>query len=58
MSGYFECCYKCKPPKRYPGCHAECPEYLKAKEEWDKVREVERKQREQENIFWGPHQRK
>lgn len=58
MSGYFECCHHCKPPKRYSGCHAKCKEYLKAKEAWDKVREAERKQREQENIPWSPRRRK
>ena len=58
MSRYFECCRECKPPQRYPGCHAKCKEYLKAKEAWDKVRQVERKCCEQENIFWGSHRRK
>lgn len=57
MSGYFECCHQCKPPKRYPGCHAKCPEYLKAKEEWDKVREAARKERE-DNEAYFPRRRK
>ena len=27
----FECCFKCTPPKRYPGCHDHCPEHAEAK---------------------------
>lgn len=23
----FECCHKCTPPKRTPGCHDHCSEY-------------------------------
>jgi hypothetical protein len=28
-------CKDCVAPKRHPGCHATCPEYLRAKAEWD-----------------------
>lgn len=28
-------CKWCKPPKRHPGCHSTCPEYLSEKEEYD-----------------------
>lgn len=24
----IKCCRHCVPPKRYPGCHATCPEYI------------------------------
>lgn len=27
----IECCCGCVAPKRYPGCHAVCPEYKYAK---------------------------
>lgn len=40
--GFFECCKHCKAPKRYPGCHDRCPDYLKDKEEWNKLKEAER----------------
>lgn len=33
------CCYDCVTPKRHPGCHAECEEYLKEKAERDRRRE-------------------
>lgn len=36
-------CRDCKPPKRFPGCHASCQEYLSWKEEYDKQKEQERK---------------
>ena len=29
----IECCHYCVAPKRYPGCHGKCPEYLKEKAE-------------------------
>jgi len=28
----IKCCRPCKAPKRYPGCHDHCEEYLKEKE--------------------------
>ena len=28
---HIECCYKCVAPKRHPGCHDKCKEYLKEK---------------------------
>lgn len=27
----IKCCYGCVAPKRYPGCHGTCPEYLAEK---------------------------
>lgn len=32
-------CYGCVAPKRHPGCHDHCPEYLAEKAESDKQRE-------------------
>lgn len=29
--GLFECCHGCVAPKRYPGCHDRCKEYLEQK---------------------------
>lgn len=31
----IRCCEGCVAPKRYPGCHATCPEYLQEKEEYE-----------------------
>lgn len=43
----IKCCKDCVAPKRYPGCHAQCPEYiaekaehLKLKEEWDRKNKI------------------
>lgn len=42
----FECCRKCKPPKRTPGCHDRCPEYKQAKLEYNtKKEEIDRQRR-------------
>ena len=32
----IHCCRYCVAPKRYPGCHAVCPEYLADKEEHER----------------------
>ena len=34
-------CMNCEKPKRYPGCHAQCPEFLAEKEEYDRVKATE-----------------
>lgn len=46
------CCKDCVAPKRYPGCHDHCPEYLAQKEKHDKERiaqaklnDIERRER-------------
>lgn len=40
----FFCCYKCIPPKRFPGCHARCKEYLKEKQIYEeRKKEVDQK---------------
>lgn len=35
MSAIIKCCRFCVAPKRYPGCHSTCPEYLKERAEYD-----------------------
>lgn len=32
----IKCCKGCVAPKRYPGCHGHCPEYLQEKEAYEK----------------------
>jgi hypothetical protein len=49
MALTYECCHKCKPPKRHGGCHATCPDYEKAAAENAAVREKRRKEREIDN---------
>ena len=45
----IECCYQCVAPKRHPGCHDRCPEYLKERKERDAFLEAERKRKEISN---------
>ena len=42
----INCCKDCKPPKRYPGCGANCKEYKDEKAQYlaDKQREKEYKE--------------
>lgn len=42
------CCYKCVAPKRHPGCHGTCPEYIKEREEHQ--RQVDARRAE----IWSP----
>ena len=40
------CCKGCEAPKRYPGCHSVCQEYLEQKAEYDKRKtELDEKRR-------------
>lgn len=42
----IKCCYGCVAPKRHPGCHGHCPEYLAEKEQDEKEKEQYRKNRD------------
>lgn len=41
----IRCCNGCVAPKRHPGCHGSCPEYLKEKAEHDAQMEADYKRR-------------
>lgn len=46
------CCNGCVQPKRYPGCHAVCPEYTQQKAKHEAEREKIKKARlTQLNIY-------
>ena len=45
MGGIITCCYHCVAPKRHPGCHSTCPEYLKQRAEHDELKAVADKQK-------------
>ena len=38
-------CKGCTSPKRYPGCHAVCPEYLADRARYDELKEADDKRR-------------
>ena len=42
-------CYGCVAPKRYPGCHAVCPEYLADKAKHDKEKAIADQKKRIEN---------
>lgn len=44
-------CYKCVAPKRYPGCHATCPDYAKDDAEHQARKEKERQQKYLDSIL-------
>ena len=39
-------CKDCVAPKRHPGCHGSCPEYLAEKAEYDRIKAISDKQRD------------
>lgn len=40
------CCKDCKAPKRHPGCHGSCPEYIEEKTAHENEREANFRKRE------------
>lgn len=38
MADWFEECHHCVAPKRHPGCHDHCPDYIRAKAKYDQKR--------------------
>lgn len=48
----IKCCRYCVAPKRYPGCHGSCAEYLAEKAEYDRLKgEYDRKRAVECGIF-------
>lgn len=41
----INCCKDCVAPKRYPGCHGSCEQYIKEKAEYDHRKAEEDKRR-------------
>ena len=41
----ISCCNGCVAPKRYPGCHGSCPEYIKEKAEHNARMEEDKQRR-------------
>lgn len=41
----INCCRDCVPPKRHPGCHSACEEYIKAKEQYEKDKKKNKEMR-------------
>lgn len=40
MGSPIRCCKNCVQPKRHPGCHSNCPEYLKEKAAYDELKKA------------------
>ena len=43
MSQIIQCCRNCVAPKRHPGCHGTCPDYLKERANYDELKAIEAK---------------
>lgn len=42
----FKSCMNCVAPKRHPGCHASCPEYIAERAEYDRLKEIADRERD------------
>lgn len=49
----IKCCNGCVPPKRNPGCHGRCPEYLAEKAEYDRLMAQDREKRDIGNAIYS-----
>ena len=49
----IKCCNGCVPPKRHPGCHGKCPEYLAEKAEYDRLMAQDREKRDIGNAIYS-----
>lgn len=45
MGSVIKCCHYCVAPKRHPGCHGTCPEYLEEKAEHTRRKAIEDKKK-------------
>lgn len=53
----IKCCKGCVAPKRYPGCHSNCPEYLTEKKQWDEQKKIISEQRQAYNNLYEQRSR-
>lgn len=44
-------CRDCKPPKRHPGCHSECEEYLKERDAIEALRKEIQANKAEDNLY-------
>ena len=49
----IKCCNGCVQPKRNPGCHASCPEYLDEKAEYDRLKAQHDEKRDIGNAIYS-----
>jgi hypothetical protein len=42
----INCCNGCVAPKRYPGCHSHCNEYIAERAEYDRMKAIHDKERD------------
>lgn len=48
----IKCCKDCVAPKRHPGCHGVCPEYLYEKALWEEEKKVIREEHRRFLFSW------
>lgn len=53
----FKCCKNCVAPKRTPGCHDHCPEYIAERAEYDKKKADDDRRRHANSLVYGQRDR-
>lgn len=46
MGVIIKCCHHCVAPKRHPGCHDHCPEYIEQRALYDERKAIEDEKRQ------------
>ena len=54
----IKCCLGCVAPKRYPGCHDRCREYISEKNEHDRRKAIYDKERNISNAIYQNRSKK
>ena len=54
----IKCCRGCVAPKRYPGCHDHCPDYITNKAEHEHQKAICDRQREITNAIYANRSKK
>lgn len=53
MGAIINCCHYCVAPKRHPGCHDHCPEYVAEKAEHDRLKAMDAEKRKVKNDIYN-----
>lgn len=53
MYAVIKCCKECVAPKRHPGCHGTCEEYLAERAEYEKQKEIYEQSRRVRNELYN-----
>ena len=53
MGAIIKCCHHCVAPKRHPGCHGHCQEYITQKAEYEQIKAKHDLKRNVDSAIYG-----